>query len=98
LAQDLQGFAGSWYGVLEPSGEVVSFAIVDLPDASRRALFSSMSGGRRGGFYEFSTGNESLMFRLPGRGSVVVRRTALTWTPETGSDSQTAQLAPLPED
>ncbi len=98
LAQDLQGFAGSWYGVLEPSGEVVSFAIVDLPDASRRALFSSMSGGRRGGLYEFSTGNESLMFRLPGRGSVVIRGTTLTWTPETGSDSQAAQLAPLPED
>jgi hypothetical protein len=55
LALDLKALAGSWYGVLEPSGEIASFAIADVVGVGRRAMFSSVSGWRRGGLYEFST-------------------------------------------
>ena len=61
-------------------------------------MFSTVSGWRRGGLYEFSTGQAGVTFHLPGRGTVVVKRTTLTWTPETGTNSQTATLIPLPED
>jgi pimeloyl-ACP methyl ester carboxylesterase len=98
LTQDLKSLAGSWYGVLEPSGEVASFAIADVVGVGRRAMFSTVSGWRRGGLYEFSTGEGAVTFRLPGRGTVVVKGTTLTWTPETGTNSQTATLVPLPED
>lgn len=86
LALDLKALAGSWYGVLEPSGEVASFAIADVVGVGRRAMFSSVSGWR-GGLYEFSTGEGGVTFRLAGRGTVVVKGTTLIWTPETGSNS-----------
>ena len=98
LALDLETLAGSWYGVLEPSGEVAAFAISDVVGGGRRAMFSTVSGWRRGGFYDFSPGAGDVTFRLPGRGTVVVGGTTLTWTPETGSNSQTATLTPLSED
>ncbi len=87
LALDLKALAESWYGVLEPSGEVASFAIADVVGVGRRAMFSSVSGWRRGGLYEFSTGEGGVTFRLAGRGTVVLKGTTLTWTPETGSNS-----------
>lgn len=87
--------AGSWYGILEPSGEVVSFAIVDVGGTTRRALFSSVSGWRRGGLYEFSGGEGDLTFRLGERGLVTVRDGTLTWTPASGTSSHAAKLRPL---
>ena len=86
---------GPWYGVLEPSGEVVSFAMVDVVGIGPRAMFSSVSGWRRGGLYEFSAGEQGVTFRLGERGAITVKETTLTWTPAGGGTSHTAKLLPL---
>jgi pimeloyl-ACP methyl ester carboxylesterase len=85
------------YGILEPSGEVVSFAIVDVDGMGPRAIFSSVSGWRRGGLYEFSSGAQGVTFRLAERGTVTVKGTTLTWTPAGSGASQTARLLSLPD-
>ena len=86
---------GHWYGILEPSGEVVSFGIVDVDGVGPRALFRSLSGGRRGGLYAFSAGAGSVTFQLPERGSVLVKEGTLMWNPPSGRSSQAAKLLPL---
>ena len=86
---------GQWYGILEPSGEVVSFGIVDVDGVGRRAMFRSFSGWRRGGLYEFSALEEGVTFQLAERGSVVVKHRTLTWTAAGSRNPQTAKLSPL---
>lgn len=88
--------AGSWYGILEPSGEVVSFAIVDAGGIGRRAMFGSVSGWRRGGLHDFTTGEGGLTFRLGERGTITVKDATLTWRPARGTGSQAAKLLPGP--
>jgi len=92
---DVKPVTGPWYGVLEPSGEVVSFAMVDVVGIGPRAMFSSVSGWRRGGLYEFSAGEQGVTFRLGERGAITVKETTLTWTPAGGGSSHTAKLLPL---
>ena len=92
---DVKPVTGPWYGVLEPSGEVVSFAMVDVVGIGPRAMFSSVSGWRRGGLYEFSAGEQGVTFRLGERGAITVKDTTLTWTPAGGGSSHTAKLLPL---
>jgi pimeloyl-ACP methyl ester carboxylesterase len=92
---DVKLVAGPWHGVLEPSGEVVSFAMVDVVGSGPRAMFSSVSGWRRGGLYEFSVGEPGVTFRLGDRGAITVKETTLTWTPAGSGSSQTAKLFPL---
>src|SRR6266849_153550 len=91
---DVKPVTGPWYGVLEPSGEVVSFAMVDVVGIGPRAMFSSVSGWRRGGLYEFSAGEQGVTFRLGERGAITVKETTLTWTPAGGGSSHTAKLLP----
>jgi len=92
---DVKLVAGPWYGVLEPSGEVVSFAMVDVVGIGPRTMFGSVSGWRRGGFYEFSAGDQGVTFRLGERGAITVKDTTLTWTPAGGGSSQASKLVPL---
>jgi len=92
---NVKPIADSWYGILEPSGEIVSFAIVDVVGIGRRAMFSSAGGWRRGGLYEFSAGELGVTFRLGDRGAITVKETALTWTPAGGGSPQAAKLVPL---
>jgi len=96
LAPSLRALGGSWYGILEPSGEVVSFAIVDAGGIGRRAMFGYVSGWRRGGLYEFSAGDTGLTFKLGERGTVTVKDATLTWAPASGTSSQAAKLLPGP--
>jgi pimeloyl-ACP methyl ester carboxylesterase len=86
---------GQWYGVLEPSGDVVSYGIADVDGVGPRAMFRSFSGWRRGGLYSFSVSEEAVTFQLPGRGSVMVKDRTLTWTPGGGRSPHTAKLWPL---
>jgi pimeloyl-ACP methyl ester carboxylesterase len=86
-----------WYGILEPSAEVVSFAIVDVDGVGRRAMFGVASGGRRGGLYPLSTGEPGVTFRVADRGTVTVKGTTLTWTATGGRASHAAKLHPLAE-
>ena len=88
--------AGSWYGILEPSGEVVSFAIVDAGGIGRRAMFGSVSGWRRGGLHDFTTGEGGLTFRLGERGTITVKDATPTWRLARGTGSQAAKLLPGP--
>jgi len=92
---DLKPVAGPWYGHLEPGGEVVSFAMVDVVGIGPRAMFSSAGGWRRGGLYEFSAGEQGVTFRLADRGAIIVKETTLTWTPASGGSPHTAKLFPL---
>lgn len=96
LAPSLRTLGGSWYGVLEPSGDVVSFAIVDAGGTGLRAVFGYVSGWRRGGLYEFTAGEGGLTFRLGERGTITVKNATLTWTPASGTSSQAAKLLPVP--
>ncbi|MDO8479001.1 MAG: alpha/beta hydrolase [Candidatus Rokubacteria bacterium] len=86
---------GQWYGILEPSGEVVSYGIADVDGVGPRAMFRSFSGWRRGGLYAFSVSEGAVTFRLSDRGSVMVKERTLTWTPADGRSPQTAKLLPL---
>jgi len=86
-----------WYGILEPAAEVVSFAIVDVDDVGPRAMFGVVSGGRRGGLYAFSSGEDGVTFRVADRGTVIVKGTTLTWTAAGGRVSHAARLHPLTE-
>ena len=92
---DVKPVAGPWYGILEPSGELVSFAMVNAVGIGPRAMFSSAGGWRRGGLYEFSAGEQGVTFRPGGRGAVTVKQRTLTWTPSGGGSPQTAKLFPL---
>jgi pimeloyl-ACP methyl ester carboxylesterase len=92
---DLKPVAGQWYGLLEPAGDVVSFATVDVVGTGPRAMFSSAGGWRRGGLYEFTAGEQGVTFRLADRGAVTVKGTTLTWTPASGGSPHTAKLHPL---
>ena len=92
---DVKSIAGPWYGILEPAGEIVSFAIVDVVGIGPRALFGSAGGWRRGGLYEFSTGEQGVTFRLGNRGAITVKETNLTWTPASGGSSHAATLVPI---
>ena len=87
----------AWYGILEPSAEVVSFAIVDVDGVGRRAMFGVASGGRRGGLYPLSTGAPGVTFRVADRGTVTVKGTTLTWTATGGRAARAARLHPLTE-
>jgi pimeloyl-ACP methyl ester carboxylesterase len=89
--------SGPWFGVLEPSGELVSFAIVET-GGSRRAMFSLVSGWRRGGLYELSTGEKGLTVRLRTATLVVTKDATLTFTTTAGRSPYTATLAPLPRE
>ncbi len=86
-----------WYGILEPTAEVVSFAIVDVDGVGRRAMFGVASGGRRGGLYPLSTGEPGVTFRVADRGTVTVKGTTLTWTATGGRAAHAARLHPLTE-
>ncbi len=88
-------FRGQWYGILEPSGDVVSWGIVDVDGVGPRAMFRSFSSSRRGGLYAFSVSDGAVTFRLSDRGSVMVKERTLTWTPAGGRSPQTAKLLPL---
>jgi hypothetical protein len=92
LPQELRALAGSWWGILEPAGEVVTFALVDVDGVGRRAMFSSFSGWRRGGLYDFSTDDGGVSFKLGDRGTVTVKGDTLTWTPSGPAKPQTAKL------
>jgi len=90
--------AGPWYGILEPAGEIVSLAIVDVAGVGRRAMFGTAGGWRRGGLYELSAGEQGVTtFRLGDRGTITVKETTLTWTPASGGSSHTAKLVPFGE-
>ena len=89
LPQELRG---SWWGILEPAGEVVTFALVDVDGVGRRAKFSSFSGWRRGGLYDVSTDDGGVSFKLGDRGTVTVKGDTLTWTPSGPAKPQTAKL------
>ena len=86
-----------WYGILEPAAEAVSFAIVDVDGVGPRAMFGVASGARRGGLYEFSTGEPGVTFRVAARGTVTVKGTVLTWTAAGARAPHTARLHPLTE-
>jgi len=86
---------GHWYGILEPSGEVVSYGIAAVDGVGPRAMFRSFSGWRRGGLYDFSVSEGAVTFQLSDRGSVMVKERTLTWTPADGRSPQTAKLLPL---
>ena len=86
-----------WYGILEPAAEAVSFAIVDVDGVGSRAMFGVASGGRRGGLYGYSTGEQGVTFRVADRGTVTVKGTTLTWTATGGRASHAARLHPLTE-
>jgi len=86
-----------WYGILEPTAEVVSFAIVDVDGVGRRAMFGVASGARRGGLYPLSTGEPGVTFRVADRAIVTVKGTTLTWTAPGGRASHAARLHPLTE-
>jgi hypothetical protein len=90
--------ARRWYGFLEPSGEIVSFAVVKAGSLGPRALLGSASGWRGGGLYPFSAGADGVTFRVGGRGTVTVKAGVLTWTPTAGGREQTAELFPLGEE
>jgi len=92
---DVKLVAGPWYGILEPAGEIVSFALVEVVGIGPRAMFSSAGGWRRGGLYEFSAGEQGVTFRLADRGAITVKETTLTWTPASGGSPHTAKLFPL---
>ena len=98
LPAELRPLAGTWWGILEPSGEVVSFAIVDVEGVGRRAMFGSFSGWRRGGLYDFSTADGGVSFKLGERGTVTVKGDALTWTPSSAAKPQAAKLLQAPEE
>ena len=88
----MRSLAGKWRGILEPSGEIVSFAIVDVDGVGRRAMFGSFSGWRRGGLYDFSTDDGGVSFKLGDRGTVTVKGDTLTWTPSGPAKPHTAKL------
>lgn len=87
----------SW-GILEPSGEVVSFALMDVAGVGRRVLFGVASGWRRGGLYDFSVVDSAATFTLPERGVVAVKAGTLTFSPVASGRRQTAALVELPDD
>jgi len=92
LPPELRSVTDAWWGTLEPSGEVVSFAIVDVDGVGRRAMFASFSGWRRGGLYEFTAADGEVKFKLADRGTVTLSGDTLTWAPATGAETQTAKL------
>ncbi len=92
---DVKLVAGPWYGVLEPAGDLVSFAMVDVAGVGPCAMFGTASGWRRGGLYELSAGQQGVTFRLGERGAITVKETTLTWTPASGGSSHKARLLPL---
>jgi pimeloyl-ACP methyl ester carboxylesterase len=92
---DVTSIAGPWYGILEPAGEIVSFAMVNVAGIGPRAMFSSAGGWRRGGLYEFSAGEQGVTFRLGDRGAITVKETTLTWTPAGRGSSHAAKLVPI---
>jgi hypothetical protein len=98
LPAGAQPAAREWYGVLEPSGEVVGFAIVEAEGLGPRAMFRVAGGFRRGGLYAFSAGETAVTFRVAERGTVTVAGGKLTWTPTGSGPSQTATLVPLGEE
>jgi pimeloyl-ACP methyl ester carboxylesterase len=92
---DIRPVAGSWYGILEPAGEIVSFAMVDVAGVGPRAMFGVAGGWRRGGLYEVSAGEQGVTFRLGDRGAITVKERTLTWKPAGGGPPHTAKLFPL---
>jgi len=92
LPQEVSSLVGSWWGILEPSGEVVTFALVEVDGVGRRAMFASFSGWRRGGLYEFTAADGEVKFKLADRGTVTLSGDTLTWAPATGPKPQTAKL------
>lgn len=95
VGADPSASARQWYGILEPSGELVSFAIADTERVGPRAMFSVASGWRRGGLYAFSAAEAGVSFRVAERGTITVKGGTLTWTPAGGGDPQKARLFPL---